>query len=460
MDKGHEVRVYDLIFSSPDELLKEIAGFRPDIIGYSGIASSYPITKEVSLKIRKAYPDVIQMAGGPLSSTGKLMLEHNVVDYVVHGEAEISLPKLLDHLEGKGNIRLEDIGGISYIEDGKPRRNPPEPQISDLDTIEFPAYDLLDINCYTRTLTEFRDTFGYSVTSNKKLNDRIEKLVASGEHRMIELVTSRGCTHACLFCYRHVRGIRRHSVEYSIRHMRMLKDKYGIRGFAIGDELFNNDLDWAYEFFDAIEKEFKGEVFYRIIGARVDKVDKNFLNRLFESGCIDISYGIESGSPKILKEYRKGATVEQNIDAVRMSVDSGLHCAVQLVIGSHIEDTSTILETTRFLEKVNAFASTSVNYLIPLPETPIWKYIQERNIIPATEEYLERVAQYGGMFSLGLNLTKSNDFIWKFWLAIIFRRGYLNEARHRKNPFMYAFDFFFGRVLKLYVSKKIMGLFR
>ncbi|KKL04997.1 hypothetical protein LCGC14_2610450 [marine sediment metagenome] len=94
------------------------------------------------------------------------------------------------------------------------------------------------------------------------------------------------------------------------------------------------------------------------------------------------------------------------------------------------------------------------------PETPIWKYIQERNIIPDTEEYLERVAQYGGMFSLGLNLTKSNDFIWKFWLAIIFRRGYLNEARHRKNPFMYAFDFFFGRVLKLYVSKKIMGLFR
>ena len=188
-------------------------------------------------------------------------------------------------------------------------------------------------------------------------------------------------------------------------------------------------------------------------------MDKNFLNRLFESGCIEISYGIESGSPKILKEYRKGATVEQNIDAIRMSVDSGLHCPVQLVIGSYIEDTSTILETTRFLEKVNAFTSTGVNYLIPLPETPIWKYIQERNIIPDTEEYLERVAQCGGMFSLGLNLTKSYDFIWKFWLAIIFRRVYLNEARHRKKPFMYAFDFFFGRVGLLYVSNKLKALF-
>lgn len=71
----------------------------------------------------------------------------------------------------------------------------------------------------------------------------------------IPIIASRGCTNRCSFCYRHVRGIRRHTVDYVVKHIKFIKNNYNIEGFQFCDELFNSDMEWVSEFCDAIEKE-------------------------------------------------------------------------------------------------------------------------------------------------------------------------------------------------------------
>lgn len=459
-DSGLEVRIFDMLFDGDtDKLLDEVGSFRPDIVGYSGIASSYPKAKEVSLRIREKFKGIIHLAGGPLSSTCELMLENGVADYVVHGEAEVSLTKLLSFFNGRHP--LEDIGGISYLKDGRVVRTGQGEQVEDLDSIKFPAYHYVDMSRYFDSLSERVGIYGYSITGDKELASRMNRFILSGRDKFINVIASRGCTHACLFCYRHVKGIRRHSVGYVMRHLRRLVDDFGVGGAYFSDELFNSDAGWVYDFCDAVEGEFKGEFFYIVGGARANKVDRKLLKRLKETGCLEISYGQESGSDRILKEYRKGVSVKQNIEATRMSKEAGLFTPVQLVIGSPAETTGTILETLRFIKKVDAFFhETSVNYLIPMPETPIWRQVAERGVIGDVEGYLERVARYGGSLALGLNLTASSGLVWKSWLALIYRRTFLNEAARRRNPLLYVYQFFFGGVIALFLSKRAGGLIR
>jgi radical SAM superfamily enzyme YgiQ (UPF0313 family) len=451
--EGHEARIFDLLYGGIDSLMEMVGEYKPDIVGYSGIASSYPMAKEVSASIRAKYGDIVHLAGGPLASTYDLMLENRIADYVVHGEAEVSLPRLLNFL--KGCERIEDIGGISYVGGGKVVRNAPERQVEDLDVVKLPAYHLVDMDRYFGNLNNMTAVYGYSITMHKELAENLNGFIQTGRDRFIEIVTSRGCTHACLFCYRHVRGVRRHSVGYTIKHIRHLVDEYGIGGVAIADELFNSDNDWVYDFCDAVESEFRGDFFYRILGARVPQINGDILRRLRDTGCIEINFGHESGSPRILKDYRKGATVQQNIEATVLANKIGIFTPVQLVIGSPAETTETIRETMGFLRAVNTFYhSTSVNYIIPLPETPIWRHIQEHKLIPDTGVYLERVASFGGMHSLGLNLTRASDFVWKFWLVMIYRVVGMNEARAQRKYLRYIVEFLYIGVFYKFLSKK------
>ena len=191
---------------------------------------------------------------------------------------------------------------------------------------------------------------------------------------------------------------------------------YGISGFHFGDELFNRDPAWVLKFCDTIEKE-KLNIFYIVGGARINMTDEKMLRRLKETGCIAIEYGQESGSDTVLKDYRKGVSRDQNIKITKLTQKIGLLSAVQIVIGSPNETSKTIDETIEFLKDVNAYQF-SVNYLIPLPETPSWKYVIDHNLIKDQEKYLDDAAKYGGKCLL-VNLTKEPDRVVRRWIERI-----------------------------------------
>ena len=161
-----------------------------------------------------------------------------------------------------------------------------------------------------------------------------------------------------------------------------------------------------------IEKN-KLDIFYLIVGARVHNIDEKMLQRLKETGCIEIGYGQESGSDRILKEYYKGVTSQQNKKVTLLTTKKiGIHSPVQLVIGAPGETSETIKENIQFLKDLEAYTY-SLNYLIPLPETPIWKQVESNGLVPDLEEYLDLVAEHGGMPLV--NLTKVHDNEWGKW---------------------------------------------
>jgi anaerobic magnesium-protoporphyrin IX monomethyl ester cyclase len=414
---GHVVEIFDpycndlelVRFDSGDfaELDEKILEFNPTIIAFGGIASSYGRTKKISGYIHKNYPKIFQIAGGPLSSIYQLMLEKTQINLVFHGETEITFPLFLEKYETGGS--LKDIGGISYKSEGIIQRNPLAPQIEDIDEVPLPSYHLVDLKQYYKSIFDIIEGFAADNTGKFDRERTLKKIGPGGA--LIPLITSRGCTNKCSFCYRHMKGFRQHSVTYVINHMKFLQSRYGIRGFEFADELFNFNEAWVLEFCDAIDREGL-DIYYRVLGARVDRMTLKMLTRLKETGCVDVNYGQESGSENILKEYRKGVDLQKNAEITLMTKDVGLICPVQIVIGSPGETTNTVDETIRFLKDVNV-GSPSVNYLLPFPETPIWKYVTDNGLIPDIEKYLDIVAEEGG--SPIVNLTRVPDRIWRSW---------------------------------------------
>lgn len=413
---GHNAKIIDLYSGDVNLnsfncccLDKIIEDFKPSIIGYGGIATSYGRTKQLSIHIKNKYTDIIQIAGGPLASVYKLLLQKAKIDVVFHGETEINLPIFLKKLEKSESFN--DLLGISYVVNGIIIRNSPVEQIKNLDTIPFPAYHL--INMYDHLLLDKK--------SGKKY---------------IYIISSRGCTHKCIFCYRHIKGIRQHSVDYVVNHIKYLKETYNITYFMFSDELFNISHQWIFDFCNKLEKN-NLNIIYIVGGARVNNIDKDMLQRLKKTGCIGIQYGQESGSDVILKEIKKGVTALQNKEITNLTREMGINSVVQLCIGSPSETTETIYETIKFLKDTDSYCYYSLNYLIPLPETPIWKYVEENNLIGDVEIYLDRIAEVGGYASV-INLTKQPDFIWRSWdLYIKFEmKSYHYKKTNQKKKYL------------------------
>ena len=442
---GHNAKIYDPYLDDVelrdldnnfDTLDKIIEYYKPSIIGFGGIATSYGRTKKLSFHIKNKYPEIFQIVGGALSSTYELLLTRTKIDVVFHGETEISLPKLLTKYEQ--NEPYYDIEGISFFLNGKIIKNPSVEQIRDLDTIPLPSYHLIDLRQYLVNINDWINQ--YNILHDNNYVEILKKI--NGNKNYIPIVTSRGCTHKCLFCYRHVRGIRQHSVSYVVRHLKYLKQIYGIEGFQFCDELFNSNPEWVLKYCNAIDRE-NLNIFYLISGARVDKISEVMLNRLRETGCIEINYGQESGSDTILKEYNKGVSSEKNKEITLLTKRKGIHCPVQIVIGSPSEITNTIYETVQFLKDVDAYQY-SLNYLIPLPETQIWKYVENNQLINDVEQYLDLVSEHGGN-SL-INLTEVSEREWRNWKYHIMKEMKLYYYKKKKRMLYYFFYFLFNTI--------------
>ncbi|MFA4850526.1 MAG: radical SAM protein [Methanoregula sp.] len=458
---GHSVKIFDPYSRDPElvafdhgeysQITEIIESYRPKIIGFGGVASSYGRTKKLSEYIHKNFPNIFQIAGGALSSTYELLLTKTKVNLVFHGETETTFPQFLEKFEK--NNPLEDINGISFRKGDIVVKNPLAPQIENLDTIPFPSYHLVKLEDYFISLLEVMNCFKSDVSSDFNYANINEILSSDG--LLMPIMSSRGCTNKCSFCYRHMKGYRQHSVDYVVKHIKFLKSQYKIRGFDFAEELFNFDKKWVLDFCDAIEQE-NLDIYYRVLGARVDRIDKEMLQRLKDTGCVYIAYGQESGSETILKEYKKGVSPQKNKEITCLSKECGLICPVQIVIGSPGETQKTINETIQFLIDVNA-GYPSLNYLLPFPETPIWEYVKENNLIPDTEGYLDEVAECGG--SPIVNLTSIPDHIWMNWGAEIQYELKLNNYRRNGKILHYVILYPLIKILNFtrpYIPKKVI----
>ena len=222
-------------------------------------------------------------------------VSNQYVDIVVIDEGEITFLDLIRTQEaGKP---LDDVLGIAYKKDGKVKRNPPRPLITNLDELPDKPYELVDVNKY----------FGFS---------------HEGDDPSIAISTSRGCNFKCTFCYDTVfynNTWRAMSAEKTIGTIKNIIDKFGIRNIYIQDDNFAVSIPRFKQIVNSIIEE-KLDITWGLMGIRIDtigRLDEDFLSKIARSGCRNMDSGLESGSDQILRMIKKGFTVQQALDGNR-----------------------------------------------------------------------------------------------------------------------------------------------
>ena len=193
--------------------------------------------------------------------------------------------------------------------------------------------------------------------------------LAESDLSIAHLLLSRGCTGRCYFCSNQVTKIRYRSGENIRKELLLLVEKYNIDGFCIIDDNFIINKRKVVN----ICKEIKPLNLKWSSLSRVDSVDSDLLNTMKESGCIEIKYGIESGSQRILDSMNKKVTVEQIKHAINITHDVGINIKAFILHGFPGENLESTNETIELLELLKEKISRiSLFRFVPLPGSYVY----------------------------------------------------------------------------------------
>ncbi len=352
-NNGHSVFFYDLGAHNAkhDECMAELASADAQILCISVYTTQLLTTIELINDIKNRLPTLKIVVGGPHISAlpTETMQSCPAIDFEVFGEGEHTLHELLKALSS--NSTLDAIRGLCYRDAGGIRQNEARQRIADLDSIPFPAIDLITRFHYSY------DKFAYG----KKVG------VA---------VSSRGCPYNCTFCNKAVFGNKytRRSPENLIEELREQKRILGIEEIYFVDDLFVTDETWLSRFLD-LYRESGINLPWKCLG-RVDQVDGDMYHRMKAAGCFLVQFGVESGDEAIIKSIKKGIKIEKVREAVASCRKAGINTATYFIIGHPGETAATALRTLSLACQLNADIC-HFFVLVPFPGTANYRYVPE-----------------------------------------------------------------------------------
>jgi radical SAM superfamily enzyme YgiQ (UPF0313 family) len=292
-DAGFSVdfRDYQTVASDDPFEMETFLAFLADpapVIGLSCMANLLPFTILAIKALKARYPDRRIVLGGVGSKSveDKILTRFPWVEIISRGEGEITAPELLRALHD--GCDLSTVKGISYRAKGTVHHNADRERIADLDAIPFPAWHKIDLNRYA----------GYG------------------------MMTSRGCPYPCTFCS--VAPVwnlesRFRSPANIVAEMKELNRQAGVDLFLFQDEFFVSSREHVVAFCRELMKSGL-DVEWKAFG-RVNLVDRDMMQAMADCGCVELRFGIESGSDKVLGLTKKGFTAAETLDVVPQAVE-------------------------------------------------------------------------------------------------------------------------------------------
>lgn len=344
---GHKVKILDLnIVKDPQIYLrKEIREFKPE---FAGITSTTPLISKAG-RAAKAIKEISKttfvVAGGPHpSALPEEVLRMSEIDCVVRGEGDFIFKSIVE----KGPSR--DINNIFFKKDGQIISSDVQNDfIEDLDSLPYPAYELLDIQKYRQPrIVNRRSPLAY-------------------------LETSRGCWGRCIFCNKNIHGFKVRMKSY-LRVVDEMERALGLgfKEIQVIDDIFTADMNRTYAICEEILKRKLKFSWYPRGGIRVDRVDSRLLKIMKKAGCYRVPFGIESGSQRVIDSIGKNITLKQAKEAVAMAKEAGLETECYFMLGLPTEKEEDIRETIDFsIELDPDYAKFAI--AIPLPGTAMFK---------------------------------------------------------------------------------------
>jgi len=337
-ERGFHVRIYDRSIDKKP-LEKVIQEFRPDAVGVSMI-STLPLADGAAVSRRIRALGIPVVWGGQMASAApELVLREGVADYVVVGEGEITFHELLRAIEQKSDVT--QIKGIVYQDETGAICRKPEREFANLADFPITDWSIIDPPNYFRS----------HMCCTK----------------MFYLYCSKGCPCRCTFCsnesFHHCK-YRKRPNEHVLAEIKELATKYGLNGVEFADELFGVNKRELYEFCDNL-RDLHLNVAWGC-STRLNHLRREDLQYMYDSGCRWIFYGVESGSPEMLKRVRKEID-HANIDQeFRNCSEIGIAAIAGFIIGLPDETEGQLLQTVRLMQRLETnFINTLMFYPIP-----------------------------------------------------------------------------------------------
>ena len=413
---GREVDVVD-VWASGETMagvLERIRRFAPDAIFFEAHAGPFPVVSACAQAVRGS-------SGAKLSCWGSVptFLPERVVgeglpfDAAIQGEAELTVVDLVDAFERKRPLHEVDGIAVWDPEACRVERTPPREQPRDLDVLPAPDYGLFDLDAYAK--------LSFPVPIHRTV-------------RWGHVLATRGCPYPCTHCsfdHRQTFGpsLRRHSPKRLVDDMEILVRRHGRNAISIEDDIFTLDRRLVLAVCDEIES--RGLDVKWVVQTRVDCVDRDLLQRMKRAGLVGVSYGIESGSDRVLAELKKGFTRRQALEGIRMTHEEGLMMRLLFMVGNPTE-TAAEVEDTIDLACQAAAITTQVHISTPYPGT---------GLLGAGGRNHEQIADFSSYDRITRNLSAvSDEELWR-----------LQKAFYRRYYFSW-------RYLKLFVRQRLFYL--
>lgn len=331
---------------STAEIVQQVSALQPDVVGITLVTPLVREAYRLAASLRGCGAKLL--AGGPHAT---LLPEEPLgygFDAVVVGEGEPTIVEAVQALLGK--TPMDSVQGLVYRDSSRRvRHNPPRPLIANLDALPLPA----------RHLANAED---YGPPTNRNFHSNI--------------FTSRGCTAKCAFCAGGLFGrkFRFRSADGVVQEMVMLHQQYGISHFFFVDDAMTMNRDRMKKICRRLLDERLGFTWNMM--TRIDTVREDLLDLAARAGCVQIDYGVESGSPATLKKIHKAHTVEMVKRVVPLTRRYGIRPMVFFILGFPWDDPRSMDETLQLMVELAPhveFHPAIASILIPFPGTEIYE---------------------------------------------------------------------------------------
>lgn len=414
--RGYDVDGLNLNhYPDPDRytlLMSYVESGQYDVIGITGLTVCFNEIEKLIETIRNVSSETpIVLGGGITSCEGELVMRTLKPDYMVVNEGEVIFVNLLKAISGE--YPASSVAGIWCWMGDMPFYTGKGPEVGDLNTLEEPDLDLLDIERHIAIQGDAQVSY---------------HLVRYDMGKSMPVLASRSCPFKCTFCHHAGMGkYKRHDIARVVDQIEGYIRKYKVSCVSIYDELFSANRARIKEFCELLlEKQLKIKWFCQL---RVDQLDQELLELMKSAGCNYISFGFESGSDTVLDSMKKKIKAVDIANAVKMSRKANVGFQANFLFGDPAESMETVQESLHFQQE-NELYFTDWSAVIPYAGTQIFDYAFNEGLIEDKVAFIRsqcNISTY--LYKHQINMTRMNDEQYADWYI---KLREINDLNHRK----------------------------
>ncbi|MBI4655478.1 MAG: cobalamin B12-binding domain-containing protein [Elusimicrobia bacterium] len=332
-----QVRVIDAAFEADpvESVLKSVKELSPGILGISSLTAESFLAHRISRAVKTACPPMPVIIGGPHpSSEPSWALEDKNIDAAVIGEGEETFYELvrLVHEEGENwKKSLNKIAGIAFIEDGRLNVTGPREPIQDLDSLPFPAWDIIDYRRFWKR----------------------SGMATLGARPYFTIFISRGCPYQCVFCHKLFGKTFRHRSPENIADEISGLLKLGAGHIEVLDDIAN----FKKEHFNSVLETLLDRGLHPVLSfpnaIRADIMDKDSVDLLKKTGAGEVSVAVETASVRLQKLLKKNLNLQKTNETIDLLAKRRILTRGFFMLGFPTETEEEMRSTIRFAHKSN-----------------------------------------------------------------------------------------------------------